>query len=75
MTTITRILTIVSLTTMLLVASDYIFYTASRLRALAALDVPARETLERDTALPSNACGSHHILLMSVLESIVDEKE
>jgi len=57
------------------IASDYIFYTASRLRALAALDVPARETLERDTALPSNACGSHHILLMSVLESIIDEKE
>jgi hypothetical protein len=49
---------------------DYIFFTSSHLRALAALKMPERQALERDTALPSTLVTTrvytHHRFFISI---------
>lgn len=52
--------------------SDYIFYASSHLSAIGVLDVANRTDIERDTALPSEACASDHQCLMTVLEATGD---
>ena len=48
--------------------TDFIFYTAPKLNVVATLAMPARADIERDTALPSHANCSDHLMHLAVFE-------